>query len=79
MAGDFSKYFYVCALPDFVDAAHFRAEQRLEEACRLGIIGIVNPAQLGQVLLFFFSAAAVNFCGNSINFKSQCQLAQWDK
>lgn len=26
-----------------------------EGACRLGIIGIVNPAQLGQVL-FFFSA-----------------------
>lgn len=58
MAGDFSKYFYVCALPDFVDAAYIleRAEAGgacREGACRLGIIGIVNPAQLGQV---FFSA-----------------------
>lgn len=44
-------------------------ERSREGACRLGIIGIV----------FFLSAAAVNFCGNSINFKSQCQLAQWDK
>lgn len=30
-------------------------ERNREGACRLGIIGIVNPAQLGQVL-FFFSA-----------------------
>lgn len=31
-------------------------ERSREGACRLGIIGIVNPAQLGQVLFFFFSA-----------------------